>query len=117
MTMRRFPAWLLGALLAVASLPLTATLPAMAADEPAIATPQTLHYHAEVAINLAGQGATSVAEGDFDLLRNAFHLATVTQIGGVTSREEVILLDGRLYGFNPDRNRWEYRALSPAEVG
>lgn len=115
--MRRFLAWVLGTLLALASLPGAMALPAAAAtDEPTVATPQTLHYQSEITIILAGQGITSVAEGDFDLAHSAFHLTTVTQFGGVTSREELILLDGRLYGFNPDRNRWEYRMLSPAEI-
>jgi hypothetical protein len=114
-TMRRHLAWALSIFLALAGLLGATTLPVSAADEPKIAMPQTLHYQSEVTIVLAGQGITSVAEGDFDFARTAFHLTTLTQFGGVTSREELILLDGRLYSFNPDRNRWEYRTLSPAE--
>jgi hypothetical protein len=113
--MRRHLAGLLSVLLVLAGLLGAAASPVAAADEPVVATPQTLHYHAEVTILLAGQGATSVAEGDFDLVHSAFHLTAVTQVGAQTTQTELIVLDGRLYTFNLDRNRWEYRTLSPAE--
>jgi hypothetical protein len=83
-------------------------VPTLALGEPTTASPRTYHYHAAVALTLAGGDATAYGDGDFDAAANAFHLVVVAQSGATTVRTEFIFVNNRLYVYNEQRGRWEY---------
>lgn len=86
----------------------TSALPTLAKNEPTIAAPDTFRYHADITLNIAGSTATGYAEGEIDRVRQAFHLTIVAEEDGVKIRQELILLDDRLYIYDEQRQRWEY---------
>jgi hypothetical protein len=104
------------ALLLVACLCAVSTLPALALAEPTIATPQTYRYHADIDITLADSAATGTADGEIDLARRAFRLTIVAEEDGVKIRQELILLDNRLYIYSEARQRWEYIDLRNGDL-
>lgn len=115
--MGRMSRVLLGLLLLLTGLaPGLAGTATAAGEEPTLATPRTLHYEAELTLTMEGLSGSGSAVGDFDFARPAFHVKTTTRVEDLALTIEMILLDGRLYIFNPDRDRWEYRDLGPADL-
>ena len=102
----------IGVLLALSFLTAPA---ALAADQPTIATPQSYRYHADIAITIGESRATGTADGEIDLVRQAFRLTVVATEDGQQVRQELILIDNRLYIYNEQRQRWEYLDLVPDE--
>ncbi len=100
------------ALLIVVGLCALGAAPALAAEVPTIATPTTYRYHADIAITIGASSATGTADGEIDLARQAFHLTIVATQDGEQIRQELILLDDRLYIYSEARQRWEYVDLS-----
>ncbi|HEY8599165.1 MAG TPA: hypothetical protein VIL85_12085 [Thermomicrobiales bacterium] len=95
-------------LLILCALFATSGLSALAKNEPTIATPRTFRYHADIALNLSGSTATGYGDGEFDLARQAFHLTVVAEEDGMQIRQELILVNNRLYIYSEERQRWEY---------
>lgn len=89
---------------------------ALAEGEPTIATPMTYRYRANIAIVIGESEATGTADGEIDLARQAFHLTIVAVEDGQQIRQELILLDGRLYIYNEIEQRWEYLDLPRDEA-
>ena len=86
----------------------TSAAPTLASDVPMIATPKTYRYHADIALSLPDSAATGYTDGEIDLVRQAFHLTIVAEEDRVKIRQELILLDNRLYIYSEVRQRWEY---------
>lgn len=89
---------------------------ATAGGEPTTARPQSYRYHADIALSADGVDATGTGDGEFDLANNAFHIVAESRAEDVTIRLEFYLVDGKLYSFNPRRNRWEYITLDESDL-
>ena len=86
-----------------------------AAAEPKTKVPGTYHYQANLVIAIAQLAISAEATGDYDVENNAFHVKAISGSGAQQSTVELILVNDRLYLYNPERERWEYVAV-PTEL-